>query len=206
MTTVRAARAAKSRRPAKQRSALERLEPREAHAILQRLLAAHPELRPEAERMARALLAQIDFVSIAAEVEHSLRCLSLDDLGERAGRHRDGYTPPTQAAWDLLQEAVDPFLANMKRQMDLGLQAEALETCKGILLGLYRLRDLKGDEFLGWAPDFPGEAAAHAVGELTECSGPERTRAGAKVLVDETFIGEHVPDWRELVAQAQERD
>jgi hypothetical protein len=206
MTARRAARATKPGRTAKRRSALERLEPREAHTILQRLLAAHPELRPEAEQMARALLAQIDFESVAAEVERSLRCLSLDDLGERAGRHRGGYTPPTQAAWDLLQEAVDPFLASMKRQMELGLQAEALETCKGIILGLYRIRGLKGDEFLGWAPDFPGEAAAHAVWALTECSGPERTRAGAKVPVDETFIGEHVPDWRELVAQAQERD
>jgi len=29
----------------------------------------------------------------------------------------------------------------MKRQMELGLQREALDICKGVVLGLYRIRD-----------------------------------------------------------------
>src|SRR5207248_8837141 len=80
--------------------------------------------------------------------------------------HGGGYTSPTEATWLLLQEAVEPFVSDMKRQMDLGLEAEAREVCKGVLLGLYRIRDSRGDEFLGWAEDFPAEAAADAVGIL----------------------------------------
>lgn len=205
MSKGRAARAATPRRPAKQPSALERLEAGEALSLLHRLLSAHPDLRPEAEQMARALLAEIDFEAVADEVEDSLRALDVEDLGARAGHHRGGYTDPTEAAWDLLQEVVDPFLANLKRQMELGLYAEALETCKGILLGLYRIRDLKGDELLGWAPDFPKEAAAQAVSGLARRDAPKATKAAARPRLDGDFLDKHLPEWRELIAQCQER-
>ena len=202
MTKGRSARAVRPRRPAKQSSALGRLEPGEALSLLRRLLAAHPDLLPEAEEMARALLGETNFEAIADEVEHGLRALSLHDLGERAGRHRGEYTPPKQAARELLQEVVDPFLAKMKRQMELGLDAQALETCKGILLGLYRIRGLKGDEFLGWAPDFPEEAAAHVVRVLSGRDAPNETRAAPTPRLDEAFLHTQVPKWRDLIARA----
>lgn len=113
---------------------------------------------------------------MADDVEHDLRSLDLDDLGDRAGQHRGGYTSPTEAAWELLQEAVDPFLADMKRQMELGLEREALEVCKGVVLGLYRIRNTRGDEFLGWAEDFPAEAADDAFARVERS---HRARAGA---------------------------
>ena len=53
MTRGRAARTRKPRAP-KPGSVLERLEAGEAHAVLQRLLAAHPDLRTEAEQAARS--------------------------------------------------------------------------------------------------------------------------------------------------------
>lgn len=144
-------------------SVLERLEDGEAQALLHRLLAAHSDLRADAERMARALLGEVRCEAVADDVEDALRALTLDDLGRRAGRHRGGYTSPTEAAWELLQGAVDPFLADLKRRMERGLERETLEIGKGILLGLYRIRDPRGDEFLGWAEGFPAEAAADAV-------------------------------------------
>jgi hypothetical protein len=51
----------------------------------------------------------------------------------------------------------------MKRHLELGLEAEALEICKGLVLGCYRLSERAGGDVLGWAPDFPGEAAGHAL-------------------------------------------
>jgi hypothetical protein len=205
MRKGRVARVTPPRRTAKQSSTLERLEVGEALSLLHRLLSAHPDLRPEAEQMARALLGEIDFEAVADEVEDGLRALDLDDLDGRAGRHRGGYTDPTEAAWDLLQEVVDPFLANMKRQMELGLAAEALETCKGILLGLYRIRGLKGDEFLGWAPDFPEEAAAQAVSGLAGRDAPKATRAAARPRLDGAFLDKNLPEWRELIARCHGR-
>lgn len=50
----------------------------------------------------------------------------------------------------------EPFREDMKR---LGLEAEALKICKGLVLGCYRLSERAGGDVLGWAPDFPAEAA-----------------------------------------------
>lgn len=100
------------------------------------------------------------FEAVARDVEETVRALDLDDLHGRAGSHADGYVEPTEAAWNLLEETLDPFLAEMKRHLQGGREREALEVCKGILLGLCGLRHEKGDGLLGWAPDFPEEAAA----------------------------------------------
>lgn len=155
--------------------------------------------------MVRSLLAEVSFESVADEVEHALRSLDLDDLGGRAGRHEGGYTPPTEAAWELLLEAVDPFLANMTRQKDLGMEAEALEICKGVLLGLYCIRDLRGDEVLGWAPDFPAEAAAEAVrtwGARAPTRGAGRSK---RACLPQEFVDEYIAEWGGLLARALER-
>ena len=154
--------------------------------------------------MARVLLGEIDFEAVADEVEHGLGAPDLDDLGERSGHHRGDCAAPPQAAWDLLLEVVDPFLASMKREMGLGLDAQALETCKGILLGLYRICGLKGDEFLGWAPDFPGDVAAHAVCLLAGRDAPKGTRTTTRPRLDGAFIDKRVPGRRELIARALE--
>ncbi len=113
--------------------------------------------------MALSLVGDFDFEAVADDVEYELRGLDIDDLNDRAGSQRDGYTEPTDAAWDLLQEVIDPFLANMRRHLERRMDAAALEMCKGIVLGLYRVRRQADDGVLGWAPDFPKEAAVQAV-------------------------------------------
>jgi hypothetical protein len=178
---------------------LDQLQSGEAALVLRRLLAGHPELLPEAEEIARCTLGDISFETIASEVEDSIRQLSLDDLDGRAGRHSWGYTEPTEAAWQLLEEAVEPFVEDMKRHSGIGLHEEAFEICKGIVLGLYQCRDAGGDEFLGWAEDFPAEAAGNAVTEWIGASkqgssGNEPSRNQALLLRE--FVDKHVPEWQ----------
>lgn len=197
----------KTRTPEKA-SVLERLAPAEAQAVLHRLLAAHPNLATEADQIARGLLGEVRFQSVADDVESAIRALDLDDLGSRAGRHRGGYTSPTEGAWALLQEIVDPFLSDMKRQLELGLVVQALEICKGVLLGLYRIRRVKGDEFLGWAEDFPMETAADVVstwaGRQDRKNAKSTSRRERRVFPKE-FVADHVPEWDDLVARALDR-
>ena len=154
--------------------------------------------------MARSLVRASDFVTVADEVEHDLRALDIDDLNDRAGSHRNGYTEPTEAAWELLQEVIDPFLEDMRRQLELRLDAEALEMCKGIVLGLYRARE-GGDGPLEWAPDFPEEAAVQTVRALSERESPTGTRAARRQRLDYDFVAEHAPEWREAIARCQGR-
>jgi len=142
---------------------LERLKPDEAVLVLRRLPEVHPELASEAEETARSLLQEVKYEEIAAEIENEIRALDYDDLNARAGRHEWGYVEPTEAAWEILEETLEPFREDMKRHLELGLEAEALEICKGLVLGCYRLSERAGGDVLGWAPDFPVEAAGHAL-------------------------------------------
>ena len=182
----------------KKTSLVDELKPDEAALVLRRLLADHPELLSEAQKISRSTLSDVSFESIASEVEDSIRQLSLDDLNGRAGRHSWGYTEPTEAAWELLEEALEPFVEDMRRHLDLGLDEQAFEICKGILLGLYQCRHASGDEFLGWASDFPAEAARNT---LADWIAADRQGASSiqpvpnHVLFLQKFVDEHIPEW-----------
>ena len=145
------------------RRTLERLKPDESATVLRHLLEAHPDLAKEAEEMARSLLHQVDYEEVAAEIEDEIRALDYEDLNGRAGSHEWGYVEPGEAAWEILEERVEPFREDMKRCLELGLEREALEICKGLVLGCYRLSEREGGDVLGWAPDFPGEAGGNAL-------------------------------------------
>jgi hypothetical protein len=62
-----------------------------------------------------------------------------------------------------LSETVAPFLDDLKRRVELGLEAEGLEIGKGLVLGFYRLDNEGGGELLQWAPEFTVDTAAYAV-------------------------------------------
>lgn len=167
--------------------------------MLRSLLERRPELTAEAEEIARATVTDVDADAVAEDVEEAV--LDLDDLNSRAGRHSWGYVEPTEAAWELLAEAVDPFLDEMKRHIELGFEAAATATCAGIVFGLYRCRGKNSDQVLGWAEDFPAETAGHAVATLArESTAKHRCSwrlSGA--IVDQ------VPEWADMIGRASER-
>ncbi len=192
------------KRSRKKVSVLDRLKPEEARDVLQRLLDVHRELRAEAQQIAKSLLGEVSFEWVADEVEQAVRDLGLDDLGSRAGKHSWGYTSPTEAAWELLEERVSPFIEDMKRQLELDLDAEALEICKGVVLGLYRVRKEQGDDVLQWAPDFPAETAAHAVTTWRDGGDKKTARRGRRKqrVFPRDFVKEFVPEWEDLTSRA----
>ena len=179
---------------------LARLTSVEGAQVLRSLLERHPQLVAEAECIARAVVTDVDAEAVAEEVEQVVLGLDLDDLNSRAGRHSWGYVEPTEAAWELLEEAVDPFLEEMKRHIELGFEAAATATCAGIVLGLYRCRGKNSDQVLGWAEDFPAEAAGHAVATLA-CDSVAKHRRTWR-LTDP--IRARVPDWVDIISRASE--
>ena len=204
---------AKAKKPGRNRRAVEHcrkktvvldeLRPSEAALVLERLIAAHQELRAEAEEIARSVLGAVSD-SIAGEVQDAIRQLDLDDLNGRAGRHSWGYTEPTEAAWELLEEAVEPFVEDMKRHLGLGLEDEALEICQGVVLGLYELRNETGDEFLGWAPDFAAEAAGNIVADWMaggKQGTTNRRRGRDRTSLLREFVEKHAPEWQWISEQ-----
>ena len=89
----------------------------------------------------------------------------------------------------------------MRRRVELGFEAAAVETCRGIVLGLYRCRGQATDKVLGWAEDFPAEAAGEAVGTLL---GPRGTKGRRAWRLPAAFTTE-VPEWAALIERAARR-
>ena len=180
---------------------LAQLTPAECAEVLRSLLGRHPQLVAEAEDIARAALAEVDAEAVAEDVEQVVLGLDLDDLNSRAGRHSWGYVEPTEAAWELLEEAIDPFIEEMKRHIDLGFEAAATGMCAGIVLGLYRCRGKNSHQVLGWAEDFPAETAGHVVATLAGDSVAKHRRPWR--ITDTVLL--RVPEWVDIISRASER-
>jgi len=179
-------------------SVLDRLRAEEAGVVLTRLLSAHRELRSDAEQIARSLLGGVSFDVVADEVEQAVSGVDLEAFAGRAGRHIGGYTSPTEAAWELLEEVVAPFFQDMKRRVELGLESEALEICKGLVLGMYRCRDEDDGDVLQWASDFCLDTAARAVETLRRSRRPKGTPRRSRALPGD-FVDEFISDWADRV-------
>ena len=196
-----AKKSAKSKSDRKEESCanvLDKLDSAEAASVLGKLLDRHSELRSEAEAIASDMLTEISPDSVADEIEEALLQFDYDDLNGRAGSHSWGYVEPSEAAGELLEEALEPFVNDMKRHLEMGLEDQAAQFCQGILLGLYRVRDGRENEILNWVLDFPGEAAANALKVWSETGGAERGTALAKKRrrrLSPDFVREHLPDW-----------
>lgn len=103
---------------------LDALSGAEHARILAELLTSHPELRSEAEDAARRLLDDASVDAIAESLAWAIEDLPLDALAMRSGRIRGrGHVHETEAAWEILEEAVEPFLADLRRRSGLGLDA-----------------------------------------------------------------------------------
>lgn len=190
MSTRRANSASRSRK----RSALGELEPAEKATVLDELLRSRPELRVEAERIAREQLMETDLEAVAEEVAWELRSLSSDELVGRAGRHRWGYVEPTEAAWELLEERVGAFDREVERLIKLGMIGPAVDTAVGVIGGLYRCRGCDdGELLLSWAPDFALEQAGAVLDDLAKAG----IEAPAELITD------LAPDWADRLTSGQ---
>ncbi len=180
---------------------LGRLKGDEAGAVLRLLLKGHPELAKEIESLAKSVIADVSIEDVADEVEGTLRSLDVDDLYERAGPKAHGYVEPSEAAWELVEEEVAPFLDDITGRVESGQYDAALATCVGVVLGLYRLQ--KGDRgpFLEWAADSPDEMAGEAVVAFRQALRKTKTARGD--LKDSASLPaifhETAPEWVEML-------
>lgn len=130
------------------------------------ILAAHvddnPELRERAESIAKRLLSTIDVTAISDLIAETILDLNIEDLANRAGPRRHGCVEPTDAAWQLLEEAMEPWIDDLRRRGRLGFNqaATGLATAMTQALEAVEERADRIDDCLlrQCAPDFPSEA------------------------------------------------
>ncbi len=150
------------------RSALDALSAAEKAALLDELLAARPDLRQPAEAHAAQVMTGADRSAVAGDVEGALQGLGIEQLDTRAGYQPGrGYVHPAEAADEILDEALQPFLDDLQRRAGLGMRSAAVELATGIMLGLYNCRHGNSETLLDYSPDY---AAERASGVVSDCA------------------------------------
>ncbi len=171
----------------KSNRALDRLGQDEAAQVLSQLVKNHPELGEDAEALALKVITAVDPESVAEDVVWEFEGLDQDDIWERSGHDRFGaYTEPWDAANEICEERLAPFLEELERLLSMGQMQPALDQVKGLLLGLHRLQGHLPPD----AEDYPSESGAYAVLEAWAAKGP----AGE----DQTLLGwikDALPEW-----------
>ena len=160
----------------------------EAQIVLKDLLSSRPDLISDARRAANALLATVSFTDVAADVVDALQALDLDDLD--AGPRPGAYVEPSEAAWNVIEKVVTPYFHDLERRVKLRHEDEALEVCKGIVLGLYRAEH-RGFELLEYAEDSPSALAGQAL-EIW-------CRRRRDCIFPRNFVEKYTPNWAWLV-------
>jgi hypothetical protein len=146
-----------TRKPHREPDILDGLTAEEALKVLRRLTEDDQDISLRALKTAVDLIINIDPEDIALRVLTRLDGLDAEDAYARSGRARDGYLEPEDCAWRMLEEALVPFLKEMRRLQGLGRHPEAQGYCIGILRGIQRFEDAdEGSDFKDLTVDAPG--------------------------------------------------
>jgi len=166
------------------------LSPADALSILKALARSDEALAQRIAEMAMARLSRVDPEEVAAVLYDELDALEVEEVWDRAGRTRYGYVEPGEAADQMIEEVLEPFLEELTKHQKLGMNAEANRMCMGLLLGLYRFEHESTSEFKGWAPDAP-LIFAETVVDAWKAGSP----SPADVRALEAFIEEKLDGW-----------
>ena len=143
------------------------LTPVERGEVLEALVVAHPELEDEAEHLAGELLSSASIEQVMSDVETAMARIPLDTLAARAGRVRGrGYVDETEAAWELVEEAIEPFRSDLTRRAGLGHRDAAASLVIGIVAGLHHVREPEMGTVLAYAGEEAPSEIAEAVVDL----------------------------------------
>jgi len=129
----------------------------EASRVLRELLNDSPAILKKVYDIAKIVAGDVDADGIAGDVFCELDALDMDDLSGRAGRTQYGYVEPHEAAWDIFEEALNPYINEMKKNQQRALPAVAKAYCIGIIKGLLNYEADASSDFKGWVTDAPGE-------------------------------------------------
>lgn len=102
----------------------------------------------------------MDRDQVRSSLADALLALDQEDMAHRAGRTRSGYVAPTEAAWQLLDEAFEPWIEDVERRARLELTDAARELALAILDGLAVVAASRENDWLliSWVPAFVEEA------------------------------------------------
>jgi len=165
------------------------LSPTDALSILKTLANSDKQLARRIAEIATAHLSDVDPEEVAFGLYDELNFLEVEEVWDRAGPTRHGYVDPGEAADEMIEEVIDPYLEELKKYQELGMNVEANRMCMGLLLGLYRFDHESTSKFKDWAPDAPS-GFAWVVVDAWKAGAPSRADVKAvKAFIENKLYG-----------------
>lgn len=153
---------------------IDTINPLEALQILKMLCQEDTNIKQRIEDMFLKQVRGVDVSEIADEVFSDLDFLDVEELWDRSGSHRDGYTDTGDAAQEMIEEIIEPHLKNIERLHSLGMLQEEMRYCMGVILGLHMFENEATTDFKDWSVDIPEELASQILMEWkTSCHSPD---------------------------------
>ena len=167
----------------------EKISPNEALEILRQIAKADKNLKKKIIELAEVLFRDVDVDDICDAVFDALDEIDVHELWDRAGPKRDGYTSTEEMSVEMFEEALEPFVQEMERLLNLNMLQEAKLYCMGILKGIYQYEQDSQSEFKDWAADVPGET----FGCILSQWGKNRNKKDKQEM--KGFIKNEFPAW-----------
>jgi hypothetical protein len=169
---------------------LESISGSDALAIIKILSDRNPKLAHEIDAIARELLSHVNIDDVAANVQMELEYLDVEDVWNKSGATSSGYVDPGDAAWEMFEEALEPFRREMDKYKQLSMLKEAELTCQGILKGIYLFDQESATEYKNWAIDAPGEYFGMILGDWKKLFAGQPGLSNMKA-----FLETHCTNW-----------
>ena len=179
---------------------LAQLTPEQALEVVRRLYKRDKEIRQAITEEARSVLEAVDFVKTAEEVFFMLDSIDVQELWDRSGAGRDGYSSPGEEAVEMMEEELAPFFEQVRRYQQLRMFPQAQTYCMGILLGIYRFDQESKSEFREWAVDTPIECFGYLLDEWRK--GCESSTAGTEM---DEFVKNSCPNWAKYILRDEDQ-
>ena len=162
----------------------------EARAVLRTLAENDANLAQRIAEMTLTSLSDVDVEEVAAALYDELDALEVEEVWDRAGRTRHGYVETSEVASQMIEAVLAPYLEELSRYQALGLNLEAGELCKGLLLGLYQFEHESKSQFKDWATDLPFDFAQEVLAAWRRGATGEANTGEIS-----GFIQEELPSW-----------
>lgn len=144
---------------------LDKISPEEARQILRHLAKKEPTIARKIKEEAERLLKKIDGEKVCADVYLSLDGIEVEELWDRSGPGRHGYSSPEEMAVEIMEEELEPYNDQVTKYLEMGMAKEARLYCMGVLKGIYKYARESKSEFKGWAADVPEECFGYLLEE-----------------------------------------
>ena len=175
-------------------SILDKIEAGDGLAILKMLAKEDTSLLKKIEDAALEYFSEVEVEDIADEVFYELDSLEVEDVWDQSGSTRYGYVDQNEKAWEMLEDAIESYLVELKKYQELEMEEEAKKYCMGILKGIYKFEKESKNEFKDWATDASGDNFERVFEKWKERCTNLNDIKEMKEFIKKNFPGWEIPE------------